>query len=185
MIRQRGKGSPPIVQASATHLPFRAGAFAASLAVLTVHHWPDRENGLAELKRVARRRVVLFTWDPASPGFWLTDEYFPALMATDRPIFPSLDDLRHAFGRIEIHSMPIPHDCTDGFLGAYWRRPHAYLDPGVRGAMSTFTKLETLEPGLTRLRHDLDDGTWHRRHGHLLSQSELDLGYRLVIAPRD
>jgi SAM-dependent methyltransferase len=185
MIRQRGKGSPPIVQASATHLPFRAGAFAASLAVLTVHHWPDRENGLAELKRVARRRVVLFTWDPASPGFWLTHEYFPALITTDRPIFPSLDDLRHAFGHIEIHSLPIPHDCTDGFLGAYWRRPHAYLDPGVRGAMSTFTKLDTLEPGLTRLRHDLDDGTWHRRHGHLLSQSELDLGYRLVIAPRD
>jgi len=77
MIRQRGKGSPPVIQASATHLPFRAGAFAASLAVLTVHHWPDRGNGLAELKRVARRRVVLFTWDPASPGFWLTDEYFP------------------------------------------------------------------------------------------------------------
>ena len=185
MIRQRGKGSPPVVQASATHMPFRAGAFAASLAVLTVHHWPDRVNGLAELKRVARRRVVLFTWDPASPGFWLIDEYFPALMTTDRPIFPTIDDLRHALGPIEVRPLPIPHDCTDGFLGAYWRRPHAYLDPGVRGAMSTFTKLDTLEPGLTRLRRDLDDGSWHRRHGHLFEESELDLGYRLVIAPQD
>jgi SAM-dependent methyltransferase len=185
MIRQRGKGSPPVVQASATHLPFRAGAFAASLAVLTVHHWPDRGNGLAELKRVARRRVVLFTWDPASPSFWLTDEYFPALVTIDRPIFPTIDNLRHALEHIEVHPVPIPHDCTDGFLGAYWRRPHAYLDPGVRGAMSTFAKLDTLEPGLTHLRRDLDDGSWHRRHSDLLTESELDLGYRLVIAPRD
>jgi hypothetical protein len=106
-------------------------------------------------------------------------------MATDRPIFPNIEDLRHALGRIAVHPLPIPYDCTDGFLGAYWRRPRAYLDPTVRGAMSTFTKLDTLEPGLTRLRGDLDDGTWHRRHGHLLSESELDLGYRLVIAPQD
>jgi SAM-dependent methyltransferase len=185
MIRQRGKGCPPVIQASATHLPFRSGAFAASLAVLTVHHWPDRGNGLAELKRVARRRVVLFTWDPASPGFWLTDEYFPALLSTDRPIFPTMEDLRRALGPIEIHPLPIPHDCTDGFLGAYWRRPHAYLDADVRGAMSTFTKLDTLEPGLTRLRRDLEDGSWHRRHRLLLSETELDFGYRLVVAPRD
>ena len=59
---------------------------------------------------------------------------------------------------------------------------HAYLDPGVRGAMSTFTKLATLEPGLTHLRRDLEDGSWERRHLHLLAKSELDLGYRLVIA---
>jgi hypothetical protein len=39
-----------------------------------------------------------------------------------------------------------------------------------------------VEPGLARLRGDLDDGTWERRHGHLLRQPEADLGYRLVIA---
>lgn len=182
MLRQRGAGSAPVVQASATHLPFRDAAFAAALAVLTIHHWPDRARGLAELGRVARRRVVVLTWDPAGPGFWLTDDYFPALAAIDRPIFPAMGELREAFERIEIHPLPIPHDCRDGFLGAYWRRPRAYLDPGVRGAMSTFTKLDTLEPGLTRLRGDLEDGTWNRRHGHLLTQPELDLGYRLVVA---
>ncbi|HEY4909106.1 MAG TPA: class I SAM-dependent methyltransferase [Methylomirabilota bacterium] len=182
MIRQRGAASAPVVQASATHLPFRDEAFAAALAVLTLHHWPDRARGLAELGRVARRRVVMLTWDPASPNFWLVDDYFPAIATIDRPIFPTIEELRRAFGHIEIHALPIPHDCIDGFLGAYWRRPHAYLDPGVRGAISTFTKLDSLEPGLSRLRSDLADGTWERRHGYLLAASELDLGYCLVIA---
>lgn len=185
MIRQRNPGGALIVQASATDLPFRGAVFAASLAVLTIHHWPDRWEGLRELKRVARQRVVVVTWDPAWPGFWLTDEYFPAMMAIDRQIFPTIKELRHAFGRIEVEPLSVPHDCTDGFLGAYWRRPHAYLDAGVRGAISTFTKLgSVLEPGLERLRRDLEDGTWHRRHAHLLAEPTLDLGYRLVIAPR-
>src|SRR5215510_15667433 len=92
MLRQRRQGAAPAVQGSATSLPFRDAAFAAALAILTVHHWPDRARGLAELARVARR-VVILTWDPASSGFWLVDEYFPAIVALDRPLFPSLPDL--------------------------------------------------------------------------------------------
>jgi SAM-dependent methyltransferase len=184
MVAQRRPGSAPVVRASATHLPFRDASFAAALAVLTVHHWPDRPRGLAELARVARDRVVLLTWDPATPGFWLVDEYFPEIWTIDRPIFPTLEDLRRALGAIEIRPLAVPHDCTDGFLGAYWRRPEAYLDPGVRGAISTFSKIGEVEPGIARLRRDLDDGTWLRRHADLLDQADLDLGYRLVIAER-
>ena len=184
MIRQRRAGSAPVVQASATALPFRDDGFAAALAVLTVHHWPDRARGLAELGRVARRRVVVVTWDPSSQGFWLLDDYFPQIGDVDRPNFPSLEDFRRALGRVEVHPLPIPHDCVDGFLGAYWRRPHAYLDAGVRSAISTFAKLQTsdVESGVERLRRDLADGTWARRHGDLLNRSEIDLGYRIVIA---
>jgi SAM-dependent methyltransferase len=184
MIRQRDAGSAAVVRASATHLPFRDGAFAAALAVLSVHHWPDHGRGLAELARVARERVVIFTWDPAAPGFWLVDDYFPSIVEIDRPIFPSVEDFRRALGAIEARPLPVPHDCSDGFLGAYWRRPSAYLDPDVRRAISTFSKIGDVEPGLARLRRDLDDGTWTRRHGDLLSQSEIDLGYRLVVARR-
>lgn len=182
MIRQRRKGSAPVVQASATHLPFRDAAFGATLAVLTVHHWPDRARGLAEVSRVARQRVVILTWDPAFAGFWLVDDYFPQIWTIDRPIFPSPDQFRRVLGSVESRPLLIPHDCTDGFLGAYWRRPHAYLDAGVRSAISTFSKIGDVEPGLTRLRRDLEDGTWLRRHGHLLDRQEIDLGYRLVIA---
>jgi SAM-dependent methyltransferase len=184
MIAQRPAGAARAVQASATDLPFRDGSFAAALAVLTVHHWPDRRRGLAELARVARERVVLLTWDPATAGFWLVDEYFPQVWALDRPLFPTLDELRQALGPLEAEPVPVPHDCADGFLGAYWRRPAAYLDPGVRGAISTFAKLTDVEGGVARLRADLDDGTWQRRHHELLGRDALDLGYRLVVAPR-
>ena len=182
MIRQRRRGGAPVVQASATRLPFRDAAFAASLAVLTVHHWPDRAHGLTEMVRVTRERVVILTWDPAFSGFWLVDDYFPEIGVVDRPIFPSIDELERALGSVECRPLLIPHDCTDGFLGAYWRRPDAYLDPGVRRAISTFSKIGDVESGLTRLRCDLEDGTWRRRHGHLLNQPEIDLGYRLIIA---
>ena len=53
MIRQRRPGSAPVVQASATELPFRDDGFAAALAILTVHHWPDQARGLDEMARVA------------------------------------------------------------------------------------------------------------------------------------
>jgi SAM-dependent methyltransferase len=181
MIAQRRSGSAPVVQASATALPFGDSAFGAALAVLTVHHWPDRARGLAELARVARR-VVILTWDPASSGFWLVDDYFPELATIDGPIFPTLDELQRRLGPIDVRPMLVPHDCADGFLGAYWRRPHAYLDAGARGAISTFSKLGAIDEGLARLERDLDGGTWARRHGHLLSRTELDLGYRLIVA---
>jgi len=184
MIRQRPAGSAPVVQASATHLPFRDAAFAAALALLTVHHWADRVRGLAELARVVQHRVVILTWDPATSGFWLVEDYFPAIAEIDRQILPPMEELRQALGTIEVRPLPVPYDCTDGFLGAYWQRPHAYLDPGVRGAISTFAKISDVESGLTHLRGDLADGTWEHRYGHLLRRSELDLGYRLVIAHR-
>jgi hypothetical protein len=39
------------------------------------------------------------------------------------------------------------------------RRPSAYLDFGVRSAISTFSKIGDITSGLVRLRRDLDDGT--------------------------
>jgi len=182
MIRQRPAGSAPVVQASATALPFRAGAFDAALAVLTMHHWPDRAQGLAELRRVARDRVVILTWEPDAARFWLVEDYFPEFLAVDRAIFSTRDEMERDLGPVEWRPVPIPHDCVDGFLGAYWRRPHAYLDPAVRGAISTFSKIGDVEPGLARLRRDLETGTWTRRHGALLTRPALDLGYRLVIS---
>jgi hypothetical protein len=69
----------------------------------------------------------------------------------------------------------------DGFLGAYWRRPAAYLDARVRAVISIFAKLDAT-PVLTRLATDLADGTWRSRYGELLTRRELDVGYRLIVA---
>jgi SAM-dependent methyltransferase len=182
MIGQRPAVAAPVVQASATALPFRTGAFDAALAVLTVHHWPDRARGLAELRRVVRDRVVILTWEPDAAPFWLIEDYFPELVAIDREIFSTRGEMERDLGPVEWRPVPIPHDCVDGFLGAYWRRPHAYLDPAVRGAISTFSKIGDVEPGLARLRNDLENGAWTRRHGPLLTRPEVDLGYRLVVS---
>jgi ubiquinone/menaquinone biosynthesis C-methylase UbiE len=59
-------------------LPFRDGAFGAAMGVLTLHHWHDQARGLAEPRRVARDRVVLFVRDTAVARSWWLHEYFPA-----------------------------------------------------------------------------------------------------------
>jgi SAM-dependent methyltransferase len=182
MLRQRPRGAAPAVKARAEALPFPDASFAAALAVLTIHHWSDWRAGLRELLRVARGTLVLFTWDPASEGFWLED-YVPQLIEQDRRRFPSLSALREALGDVDVVPAPIPHDCTDGFLGAYWRRPSAYLDPKVRSAISCLAT-GAPEPFLARLEDDLRSGAWAREHGAVLERDRLDLGYRLVVAPR-
>jgi SAM-dependent methyltransferase len=183
MIRQRAPDAAPAVRAVAAALPFRDAAFDAALAILTVHHWPDGRRGLGELGRAARRRVVVLTHDPSAVGFWLED-YFPDIFRIDRHIFLPLGELRRILGRSQLIDVPIPRDCRDGFLGAYWARPAAYLEAGVRSATSSFAKLGEAElaGGLACLRADLASGAWQRRHGHVLAERELDLGYRLVVA---
>ena len=183
MIRQRARDAAPAVRARAEALPFRDASFDAALAILTLHHWPDRARGLAELARAARRRVVVLTHDPAADGFWL-EHYFPGLFHVSRHILPSLEELRRALGRVAVFDVPVPRDCWDGFQGAYWARPEAYLDAGVRSAISSFAKLSEAEllEGLTLLRADLASGEWERRHGAVRPCDALDLGYRLVVA---
>jgi SAM-dependent methyltransferase len=181
MIRQRPPGAAPVLQAVAEQLPLQDKSVAAAMAVLTVHHWRNVGQGLAELKRVARDRVVILTCDPAGPGFWLT-EYFPAIRTHDRRKLPGIADFEHALGPVSVHKVPIPKQCQDGFLGAFWGQPHAYLDAGVRSGMSVFAGLAGLQDGLLRLRTDLDSGAWHEQFGAPLAQDELDIGYRLVIA---
>ena len=61
MIAQRPPDAAPAVQGSAEHLPFADRSFDAVMGVLTIHHWPDQAQGLREMRRVARERVVLLT----------------------------------------------------------------------------------------------------------------------------
>ncbi|MEU6441443.1 class I SAM-dependent methyltransferase [Streptomyces sp. NPDC047046] len=172
------------VRAVAGELPFGDGEFDAAMAVLTVHHWPDLRQGLAELRRVARRQVV-FTWDPGhEPELWVVGEYFPEIRAMERERFTPVSDVADAMGAHTVVPFPIPHDFTDGLQTAYWRRPEMFLDPVVRAASSTFAQLpdSVVEPAVARLRADLESGEWHRRHAELLTRESVDYGYRLLIA---
>ncbi len=161
-------------------MPFAEDQFDAAMAVLTVHHWSDFEAGLREMRRVTRGRLVILTFDPASPYFWLAD-YFPEIIELDQPIMPRLETFDRILGNTQVSIVPVPRDCTDGFLGAYWRRPHAYLDPKVRSAISTFSKLDNLSSALARLERDLVSGAWQERYGYLMELEDLDVGYRLVV----
>ncbi|HEU0191431.1 MAG TPA: methyltransferase domain-containing protein [Mycobacterium sp.] len=189
MVAQRPAGAAPAVRAVAAELPIRTGAVDAALAVLTVHHWTDLARGVAEMLRIARRRVVVLTWDHEVFGdFWLLRDYLPAAAQTDARLAVPVDRLTSMLGstgsQVRVVSVPVPHDCTDGFGGAYWRHPHAYLDPTVQAGMSmlALTPKLPLRQGLSRLRIDLETGAWSRAHADLLDDPELDLGYRLLIA---
>jgi SAM-dependent methyltransferase len=185
MIAARPAGAAPAVQAMAEQLPFPDNAFDAAMGVLTMQHWRDLDRGLREMRRVARRRVVLFTWDPEfDDALWLTVRYLPQIRERDRICFPSRRQLAGRLGRLEVTPVPVPHDCSDGFLGAWWRRPDAYLDPSVRASISGFARIpEAVEAAaVARLRGDLESGEWQRLYGRLLELEELDLGYRLVTA---
>jgi SAM-dependent methyltransferase len=180
MIRQRSSSPARVIQASAEDLPFDDGAFDASMAVLTVHHWPDKEAGLREMRRVTRGRIVLLTFDPSRRP-WLTD-YLPALASLDEAQMPAMSDYERWLGPVQVTPVPVPRDCSDGFLYAYWRRPEAYLDARIRSGSSSFWAVADTGPGLQRLKRDIETGEWERRYGHLLTLDAYDAGYRLIVA---
>src|SRR5580658_6290368 len=99
---------------------------------------PTRSPGCGEMRRVARRVVVL-THDASDPDrFWLNRDYLPEhndLWAGR----PSLTELARAIAA-RTEPVPIPWDCADGFYEAYWRRPEAYLDEHVRRGMSIWAR---------------------------------------------
>jgi SAM-dependent methyltransferase len=185
MIAQRPTDAAPAVLAAAERLPFVDGSFDAAMALHTVHHWSDPAAGLAELRRVARRVVVLAGDANVINRLWLTAEYFP--MMADGLARPELRP--HAIaerlgGRTEIRTLRVPTACLDGFTEAFMARPEAYLDPAVRRNMSTFRLLPAnhVAAGVARLRRDLASGAWDVRHGALRRLSHMDMGLRIVIS---
>lgn len=183
MLAQRAPGAAPAVRGAAEALPFPTGAFDAALATLTLHHWTDLAAGVAELRRVAARGVVL-TFDTVHElDQWIVAEYLPEMTGQALFDFPTIEELA-AMLDADVEAVPVPFDCTDGFTGAYWGRPEAYLDPAVRAGMSA---MRTMDQGLVtermeRLRADLASGAWDARWGHLRTLPELDLGYRLLVS---
>ncbi len=182
MLAQRAPSAAPAVRAFAEALPFRDDAFDVAMGVLTVHHWSDRARGLEEVQRVARRLAILYFEPTMTDDMWVL-EYWPEILDLPSENDPPGEQFfrRHLDVR-DIVAVPVPVDCIDGFSGAYWARPEAYLDPGVRAGMSSFAQLDpgTVGAGTARLRADLESGRWDARHGSLRTLAEYDIGYRIV-----
>lgn len=186
MLQQRHGRTRSAVRGVAERLPFRDGTFDVAMAILTVHHWSDPAGGIREMERVARRQVVFFFEPLRTHRFWAL-QYFPAALDLPTEIDPPGERFLAEHLQVrEVRTVPVPHDCVDGFGASFWARPEAYLDPAVQAGMSWLAMLSAAdrEHGARQLRADLDSGEWDRRYGHLRQQREYDGGYRLAVAYR-
>jgi SAM-dependent methyltransferase len=186
MISQRPETSASALRAAAEDLPFPSETFDAAMAVLTVHHWRDWRQGLAEMQRVAGTQVI-FLFEPAMINkFWALDGgYWPEAfqLPSERDAI-GVEEVSSVLDVSRVDPLSIPIDCTDGFGAAFWGRPEAYLEPQVQRGMSWLAQLtpDVLARGSARLAADLQSGEWDRRHGHLRRLDQLDVGYRLITA---
>lgn len=178
-------GKVPAVNAKAGDLPFDDNSFDASMAVATIHHWPDIQKGLQEMRRVTKGPVVILTFDPgALDDFWNV-HYFPEVIAAEKQRYPSISSLNEYLGgNCEIQTVPIPLDCTDGFQEAFYGRPEAFLQKEVRKSQSTwgFVDAATEERIVKHLANELQSGEWDRKYGHYRTQPVFHGSVRLVIA---
>jgi len=127
---------------------------------------------------------VIFTFDPSEVHkYWLIEAYFPEIAELDQGRCPTVAEIVRHLGDCRVDRIPIPHDCVDGFLAAFWRRPEAYLDPGVRAGISSFALLDqdVVARGVAQLEADLESGQWERRFGYIRSLDSLDIGYQLLV----
>lgn len=184
MRAQRAADAAPCLACAAESLPLDDDSVDAAMACVTIHHWADRAAGLAELRRVARGPVVIFTFELNDLIAWQRD-YFAAAIALEQPRFGTLDEVAAELGgKVRIERMPTPADCTDGFFEAFWNRPELLLDPTVRASQSIW---ELLEPGVEericeRLGADLASGRWDAEHGALREMPSYEGSLRLVIS---
>jgi len=184
MIAQRPPGSASVVQASAEELPFDDDSFDAALAIMTVHHWSDLAAGLAEMQRVAHRRIVVVTFDPEPlRDLWIVRDYFPGMLNLESD-HTSGHRLAAELPEGRSLPLPVPRDCSDHFFAALWDRPELLFDDETLGPMWVWSRLseEAKRGGREKRAEDLKSGRWQERYGHLLTVPELDVGLRLVVS---
>jgi SAM-dependent methyltransferase len=184
MRAQRRADAAPCLAASAESLPLDDDSVDAAMACVTIHHWQDRAAGLAELRRVARGPVVVFTFELADLVGWQRD-YFGEAVAIEQPRFGLTREVAAELGgKVRVERIPTPADCTDGFFEAFWNRPEPLLDPTVRASQSIWELIEpaAVERIFERLAADLKSGRWDEENGVLREQSSYEGSLRLVIS---
>jgi SAM-dependent methyltransferase len=187
MVAQRPSRLGPAIRAVAGALPLGDDCVDASMAMVTVHQWPEPLAGLAEMRRVTRGPVVVLTFDPdAVADLWLAD-YAPDLFAVEASRYPTIDAIATALGPgAAVLPVPVPFDCADGFTEAFYGRPEAFLDPDVRRSQSAWTFVDpaVVTGSVAALAADLDSGRWNRRYGGLRAQPWYHGAVRLVVGGR-
>jgi SAM-dependent methyltransferase len=187
MAAQRLPELAPAIRASAGAIPLRDASVDAAMAILTLHHWDeDRECGVRELRRVARDRVVILTYDARVwSRVWLISDYLPEIGELDSATFPAPELIASWLGgSVRIETVPLSRDTPDWMLGSYWAHPERVLDADARAVTSGFARLPAavVDRAVTAIARDLEDGTWSARHGMLRQLEAYDVGLRLIVA---
>lgn len=187
MRAQRPTEKVPAIAAYADNLPFEDNSFDASMAILTIHHWPDIKKGLLELKRVTKYTVIIMTFDPETVGrFWLAG-YCPEMVEVDKARFPKIDHITNILGgKSKVVPVPIPKDCIDGFNEAFYAKPEAFLEESVRRSQSfwDFLPREAEDKAVSLLKADLNSGKWDKLYGSLRDQDEFHGALRIVASQK-
>jgi SAM-dependent methyltransferase len=176
-------GRHPAIDAFADSLPFDDDSFDVSLAILTIHHWPSLEKGLAELKRVAKKRIVILTYDPTKLDIFWNAEYFPDVIEVERKRYPELSRIAGIIGIAPKRTnIKVPLDCTDGFQEAFFGRPEYFLREEVRQSQSAwgFIQKELEMKYVEHLRRELEEGSWDKKHGIHRHMKEFEGAYRML-----
>jgi hypothetical protein len=116
--------------------------------------------------------------------FWLAD-YAPELMAADRQRFPAIDLICELLGgKTEVQIVPVPIDCIDGFIEAFYARPERFLDPAVRRSQSgwAFVDEKARERFVKTLSEDLQSGAWDKKYGKWRQQPFFEGSLRLIVS---
>jgi hypothetical protein len=187
MAGQRPPELAPALRASAGALPLRDRSVDAAMAIVTIHHWDaELEQGIRELRRVARGPVVILTYDAQVSGaMWLMADYLPEVAELDRRIFPAPEQVAAWLGGdSRVETVEIPADTPDWMLGSFWAHPERVLDDTARAATSGFARMhDDIERRCVEaVRADLASGAWDAKHGHLRALDAYDAGLRLIVA---
>lgn len=175
----------PAINGTAQEIPFDDSSFDASLAILTIHHWSDWKKGIQEIKRVTKNKIVILTFDPdLYANYWIS-YYFPELNEAAKQKYPKIDSIKEELGTsCEVRSIPVPIDCSDGFIEAFYGRPEELTKKEVRSTQSMWS---FLPPGVVDMKteiltKELASGEWDRKFGSFRNMPEFNGALKLIIA---
>ena len=178
------------VRATAEQIPLRENAMDAAICVNALHQFNDVEAAFRQMARtVGKGPIIALTADRRqSESNWIKD-YFPGVWDTGLRMYPPLQtrvaQLHRATGKqIKVESFPIPYDMQDHFFGAGWRTPWLYTHTGFLQNISTFIWSDRchVSEGVARLSSDLASGKWYKQYANIESRTDLDFGYKFLIA---
>lgn len=170
------------IKGYAEDIPFEDGFFDGGMALFTVHHWSNQQQGLNELARVMKpdgRVVFLSFTGEQMDGYWLA-HYFPQMIKKSGELIPSQERkfemlYEAGFSKVETEKYFIQPDLQDHFLYADKYKPEQYLNPEIRkgtSGFSAFANQEEVAQGLKQLEADIISG----KINEIMSAYENDMG---------